>query len=124
MSAERVSTDGYEVGEWERSWDDAGYAAAIEAVRAAIARGDVYQANLVQHLSAPFAGDPSALAARAGATCIRSRRGPSPGHGWTVVSASPELFLARRGRRLVTRPIKGTRPAGWTWRARRTAPST
>ena len=59
---ERVSTVGYEVGEWERSWDDEGYAAAIEAVRAAISRGDVYQANLVQHLSAPFAGDPSALA--------------------------------------------------------------
>ena len=51
------------VGEWERSWDDDGYAAAIEAVRAAIARGDVYQVNLVQHLSAPFAGDPAALAA-------------------------------------------------------------
>jgi para-aminobenzoate synthetase component 1 len=29
-----------------------------------------------------------------------------------VASASPELFLARRGRRLVTAPIKGTRPAG------------
>jgi para-aminobenzoate synthetase component I len=28
------------------------------------------------------------------------------------VSASPELFLARRGDRLVTMPIKGTRPAG------------
>src|SRR5215213_885545 len=27
------------VGEWERSWDDEGYAAAIEAVRAAIERG-------------------------------------------------------------------------------------
>jgi para-aminobenzoate synthetase component 1 len=28
------------------------------------------------------------------------------------VSASPELFLSRRGTRLVTMPIKGTRPAG------------
>src|SRR4029077_18842122 len=36
-------------GEWERSWDDDGYAAAITSVRAAIARGDVYQVNLVQH---------------------------------------------------------------------------
>src|SRR5262245_58509108 len=34
-------------GEWERSWDDEAYAAAIDAVRAAIARGDVYQTNLV-----------------------------------------------------------------------------
>jgi para-aminobenzoate synthetase component 1 len=108
---ERVSTVGYEVGVWERSWDDEEYAASIEAVRAAIARGDVYQANLVQHLSAPFAGDPWALA-----LALRHlrplRQHPFAGHGWTVVSASPELFLARRGDRLVTMPIKGTRPAG------------
>jgi para-aminobenzoate synthetase component 1 len=108
---ERVSTVGYEVGEWERSWDDDGYGAAIEAVRAAIALGDVYQANLVQHLAAPFAGDPWALA-----LALRHLRPSQPrpfaGHGWTVVSASPELFLARRGDRLVTMPIKGTRPSG------------
>ena len=35
------------------------------AVRDAIARGDVYQVNLVQHLAAPFAGAAGALAARA-----------------------------------------------------------
>jgi para-aminobenzoate synthetase component 1 len=34
------------------------------------------------------------------------------GEGWAIVSASPELFLRRRGRQLVTMPIKGTRPAG------------
>jgi para-aminobenzoate synthetase component 1 len=102
---------GYEVGEWERSWDDDGYGAAIDAVRAAIARGDVYQANLVQHLAASFAGDPWALAlALRHLRPLRPR--PFAGHGWTVVSASPELFLARRGGRLVTMPIKGTRPSG------------
>jgi para-aminobenzoate synthetase component 1 len=101
----------YELGDWERSWDDDGYAAAIEAVRAAIARGDVYQANLVQHLSAPYAGDPAGLAAAlAPLSPLRPR--PLAGPGWAIVSASPELFLARRGRRLVTMPIKGTRPAG------------
>jgi para-aminobenzoate synthetase component 1 len=109
--AGRVSTVGHELGAWERTWDDDGYAAAIEAVRAAIARGEVYQANLVQHLSAPFAGDPCALA-----PALRHLRPLAPrpftGSGWTVVSASPELFLTRRGSRLVTAPIKGTRPAG------------
>jgi para-aminobenzoate synthetase component 1 len=99
------------VGSWERTWNDDGYTAAIEDVRAAIARGDVYQVNLVQHLSAAFAGDPAGLAAALAP--LRSRV-PSPfvGDGWAVVSASPELFLARRGRRLVTMPIKGTAPAG------------
>ncbi len=52
----------FEVGEWKASWRAAEYAAAVEQVRAAIARGDVYQVNLVQHLSAPFHGDPRALA--------------------------------------------------------------
>lgn len=107
----RVSTPGYEIGAWEQSWDDDGHAGAIEAVRAAIERGDVYQANLVQHLSAPFAGDPWAVG-----LALRHLRPLQPrpfgGTGWTIVSASPELFLARRGRRLLTMPIKGTRPAG------------
>src|SRR4029079_18069265 len=34
------------------------------------------------------------------------------GAGWAIVSASPELLLARRGRRVWTEPIKGTRPLG------------
>jgi para-aminobenzoate synthetase component I len=99
------------VGEWERTWDDDGYAEAIEAVRAAIARGDVYQVNLVQHLSAPFSGDAWGLAAALAPLRPLAPR-PFAGDGWAIVSASPERFLARRGRRLVTMPIKGTRPAG------------
>jgi para-aminobenzoate synthetase component 1 len=99
------------VGEWTRSWEDDDYAAAVESVRAAIARGDVYQVNLVQHLSASFDGDPSALAA-AVAPLRPLHPLPLAGDGWAIVSASPELFLARRGRRLWTMPIKGTRPAG------------
>ena len=99
------------VGRWERSWSDGEYAAAVEAVRNAIERGDVYQVNLVQHLSAPFAGDPGALAARLAPLRPLHPR-PLAGDGWAVVSASPELFLARRGRRLWTSPIKGTRPLG------------
>jgi para-aminobenzoate synthetase component 1 len=106
-----VSGGNYAVGPWERSWSDRDYAQAIESVRRAIARGDVYQANLVQHLSAPFEGDPTALAAALAPLRPLVRR-PLCGRGWSIVSASPELFLARRGRSLVTRPIKGTRPAG------------
>ena len=98
-------------GGWEPSWTEREYAAAVESVRAAIARGDVYQVNLVQHLSAPFAGSATALAARLAP--LRPHN-PTPflGPGWAIVSASPELFLARRGRRVWTSPIKGTRPLG------------
>jgi len=101
----------FRVGEWRRTWSDEEYAAAVEAVRAAIREGDVYQVNLVQHLSAGFAGDPHGVAA-----ALSRLRPLEPrallGGGWAVVSASPELFLARRGRRVWTCPIKGTRPAG------------
>jgi para-aminobenzoate synthetase component 1 len=106
-----VTNSHYRIGAWERTWSDAGYAAAIESVRAAIARGDVYQVNLVQHLSASFDGDPATLTASLAPLRPLAAR-PFSGRGWSIVSASPELFLARRGARLVTRPIKGTRPAG------------
>ncbi|MGZ4338614.1 MAG: anthranilate synthase component I family protein [Gaiellaceae bacterium] len=99
------------VGEWEPTWAPADYAAAVDEVRAAIARGDVYQVNLVQHLSAPFAGDPHGVAAALAPLHPLQPR-PLAGDGWAVVSASPELFLARRGDRLWTMPIKGTRPLG------------
>ena len=100
--------DAVQIGRWERSWGDADYAEAVEAVRAAIGRGDVYQVNLVQHLSAEVEGEPTALAERLASFSPRLLAGD----GWAVVSASPELFLARRGRRVWTAPIKGTRPLG------------
>jgi para-aminobenzoate synthetase component 1 len=103
--------DGFSVGSWERTWSDADHTAAIEAVRASIRRGDVYQVNLVQHLSAPFAGDAAAVA-RALAPLHPLAPAPLVGDGWAIVAASPELFLARRGDRVWTRPIKGTRPLG------------
>jgi para-aminobenzoate synthetase component 1 len=99
---------GFRIGEWSRTWSDDDYAAAVENVRAAIERGDVYQVNLVQHLSAPFSGDPRALAAALGPLHTQSLVADD----WAIVSATPELFLARRGDRLWTKPIKGTRPLG------------
>ena len=102
---------GFEVGAWQPTWTAGEYARAVGRVRQAIADGEVYQVNLVQHLSAPFSGDATAL----GSALSRFRPlAPRPlqGPGWTIASASPELFLARRGRRLWTMPIKGTRPAG------------
>ncbi len=103
----------FSVGDWEQTWSAAEHAAAVEAVREAIARGDVYQVNLVQHLSAPFGGDPAGLAARLARLRPLQPR-PLMGDGWAIVSASPEVFLSRRRRRVWTSPIKGTRPVGET----------
>jgi para-aminobenzoate synthetase component I len=96
------------IGPWERSWTDAEYVDAVEAVRAAIGRGDVYQVNLVQHLEAELDGDAAGLTAALASFRPRTMSGD----GWAVVSASPELFLERRGRVVRTCPIKGTRPLG------------
>ena len=109
--AVRETAGDYRVGSWRFTWDETDYAGAVEAVRAAIARGDVYQVNLVQHLSAPFAGDPRGVAT-ALAPLRPLARHPLVGDGWAIVSASPELFLGRRGGRVFTKPIKGTRPTG------------
>jgi para-aminobenzoate synthetase component 1 len=99
------------IGEWEPTWSAADYERAVKHVREAIAAGDVYQVNLVQHLLAPFAGSASGLAA-ALAPLAPLHGDAFEGDGWAVVSASPELFLARCGRRIWTKPIKGTRPPG------------
>jgi para-aminobenzoate synthetase component 1 len=108
-----------EIGSWHRTWTGREHAAAVDSVRAAIAAGDVYQVNLVQHLSARFAGSAAALAARLAPLTQPNDAVFGDGdwrlfeaEGWAIVSASPELFLSRRGQRVWTRPIKGTRPLG------------
>jgi para-aminobenzoate synthetase component 1 len=105
------STGSFATGEWHTTWSPDAYAAAIATVREAIHEGDVYQVSLVQHLWADFAGDPLALAA-AFAPLQPLEPAPLQGDGWTIVSASPELLLQKRGRVVRTSPIKGTRPAG------------
>ena len=110
-SERALPAGGFSIGEWESTWDPSDYSSAIAAVRQAIAEGLVYQVNLVQHLSAPFVGDPAGLVERL-APLRPLHPEPLSGDEWAVVSASPELFLARRGRRVWTMPIKGTRPLG------------
>jgi para-aminobenzoate synthetase component 1 len=93
------------------------YLRAVEAVRDAIARGDLYQANLSQRWSLPVRG------AHGHALAIDEalrRHTPSPFAATlclgdhAILSASPELFLRVRGEQVETRPIKGTRPRGTT----------
>jgi para-aminobenzoate synthetase component 1 len=111
LDAPRPGSGMFSVGEWETTWSEEEYAAAVETVRAAIHEGDVYQVNLVQHMRAPFAGDAAAVA-----TALAPLRplepAPLAGDGWAIVSASPELLLQKRGNVVRTSPIKGTRPAG------------
>jgi para-aminobenzoate synthetase component 1 len=95
---------------WRSSLDQASYERGVQRIRAYIEQGEVYQANLCRVLSAPFSppADPLALAVRL------AEGNPAPYAavidvpGLTVVSASPELYLSRRGDVVESRPIKGT----------------
>lgn len=101
----------WRLGPWRDSWTAAEHAAAVERARAAIGRGDVYQVNVVGHASAPYAGEPlPALGALAGLPGARYA-GVLAGAGWAIGCASPETLVEVVGGRIVTRPIKGTRPA-------------
>lgn len=97
-------------GPWTPSWSDAEHAAAVEQVRTAIARGDVYQANVVGHRSAPHADEPSALAAAVAGLPGATYAGVLTGEGWAVGCASPEQLVRVVGDRVTTVPVKGTLP--------------
>ncbi|MBO3738602.1 chorismate-binding protein [Actinoplanes flavus] len=107
---------GWSLGPWRDSWSRADHAHAIDEVRAAIARGDVYQVNVVGHASAPYTGDPGPALRRVAGLPGARYGGVLTGDGWAVATASPETLVEVRGGRVITRPIKGTRPATDTGR--------
>jgi len=98
----------------------AGWTAAVEAVRAAIAAGELYQANLARRLAAPWSGDPWEIfrALRAGEPAaftafIDLGRDPRSSARRAMASASPEPFLALDAAGGVRAdPVKGTRARG------------
>ncbi|MEK6702168.1 MAG: anthranilate synthase component I family protein [Planctomycetota bacterium] len=95
-----------------------GYQEGVEHVLEYIRAGDVYQVNLAHRLEATFAGAmrPNflTLVEKAkpwyGAYLADDHRGVRR----LIASVSPELFFAldAGSRRIVTRPMKGTRPMG------------
>lgn len=86
----------------------AAYGDALTSVKDLIDAGDIYQANLTFQTEVAVAGHP--LAVYAG---LRARA--KAGYGgviWTgsdwLLSLSPELFFAKLGKKITTRPMKGT----------------
>ena len=90
----------------------AAHAAAVGAIREAVAAGAVYQVNFTFRLRGRLEGDPLDLYRR-----LRGAQGSGDtayvrAGSRAVISASPELFLVRRGDRVITRPMKGTARRG------------
>lgn len=93
---------------WISSLDRNDHEDAVRTILEHLAAGDCYQVNLTRRLHLDRELDPVAL-------FLRLRDGnPSPHQALlriddiSVVSASPERFLRREGRKVETRPIKGT----------------
>lgn len=99
------------LGPWRPSWTSQRHGEAVEEVRDAIARGDVYQVNVVGHAAAEYSGDPMPALQRVTRLPGARYAGVISGDGWAVACASPETLLQVRDGRLVTRPIKGTAAA-------------
>ncbi|SCL72487.1 para-aminobenzoate synthetase component 1 [Micromonospora peucetia] len=105
------------LGDWAESWTPRQHADAVASVRAAIGRGDVYQVNVVGHARARYAGDPLPALGRLAALPGARYGGTLTGAGWAIGCASPETLVELAAGRLITRPIKGTRPATVAGRA-------
>lgn len=86
------------------------YKSTVDEIKDHIRRGDIYEINFCQEFYAENADiDPLA-------TFIRLNKiSPTPFSGFMkmgqhyIISATPERFLSRRGLKLISQPIKGTR---------------
>lgn len=86
------------------------YEDSLGEIRRYILDGEVYQINFARQFSCPFSADPLDL------FDWHSQCNPCPYAAFlaygkdSIVSSSPEMFLSIRGDRILTQPIKGTRP--------------
>jgi len=88
------------------------YLHRVARVKRHIEAGDVYQVNLTRRLTTRTTARPLALYRRLRAISPSTHAALLCWGDAAVISSSPELFLDLRGRHIVTRPIKGTRPRG------------
>ncbi len=99
----------------ESSFAEQEYWEAVQKVIEYIRAGDIYQANLSRKLQYPYQGTSRQLydaVRHSNPAPFAAYFEPSP--KWAMISASPEQFLQVEQKRVLTRPIKGTRPR---WKA-------
>jgi len=107
---------------WTPALTPAQHARGVATIREAIADGETYQINYTFRLHADLGTSgprDSGTLAPLYASLASAERVPYAAFletdEWSVLSVSPELFFARDGQRLITKPMKGTAPRGrWT----------
>lgn len=104
----------FTLGPWKSTLEPESYRNALARIREYIAAGDTYQVNYTFPLEATFQGDALAWFRQ----LCRAQRTPYGTYIDTgehqIISASPELFFALSDNKIVTRPMKGTRPRAVT----------
>ncbi|HWY60304.1 MAG TPA: aminodeoxychorismate synthase component I [Rhizomicrobium sp.] len=93
-------------------WDEAAYGRRFQAVKEAIAAGDIYQANLSFRARFAFAGNPCALYEQLRSAARAPHCAFLDHDGRQIVSLSPELFFEIKGGVIRARPMKGTAKRG------------
>ena len=100
------------ISDWEPEVDRRRYRRAIDSIRDYIESGDTYQVNFTFPMRGHVVGDSfscfRAVAQSQGAAYSAYLNIGSH----TILSFSPELFVERRGNKLMTRPMKGTLARG------------
>lgn len=102
----------YRIGPWRPEVTDTRYGRHVDTIRDFIRIGDTYQTNYTFRLRGRVSGDlrslyTDLLAAQGGGYHALLETGRH-----TVISASPELFFRWDGRRIESRPMKGTMARG------------
>ena len=96
------------------SMSKAEYVSYVSNIQEDISNGEVYQANACRILSATIPSNFSL--APLFSSILQNNPAPYASYlripGLEMASASPELFLKRKGAKVTSSPIKGTRPSG------------
>ncbi|HEX9526258.1 MAG TPA: aminodeoxychorismate synthase component I [Streptosporangiaceae bacterium] len=99
---------GYSCGDFLLTPSAAEHKAAVSRAVEYVRQGDIFQANICLRLEADFEGDPLDAFCRAVAVLQPPYAAFMRVSQGAVASLSPELFLRRKGRTVLSRPIKGT----------------
>lgn len=100
---------------WESQMSEAAYLSAVEKIKDYIAEGHTYQVNLTHRLRSRLQIEPYGFFR----SLYRAQPVPYAAYldlgRYAICSLSPELFFRLEGRRIISRPMKGTAGRGRWW---------
>ena len=109
------SKNEYSIKEINLSQDQSTYEKAFNKAIDKIISGDIYQLNLTFHSNFKFSGNPYQLYKE-----LKQKQRMAHGavismDDYTILSASPELFISIHNNKIITKPMKGTARRGYSF---------